>query len=88
MYTEPFKFEFNRGVADSERMLALSELFLDAESKGVKRESFGGYVVKHSGVVEFWSYTPDLTEIVVSWLKQKVEAGKTKVYKPKYLSNA
>jgi len=88
MYSEPFKFEFNSAVADSERMLALSELFRNAEKSGVKRGSFGGYVVKHSGVVEFWSYTPDLTEIVVSWLKQKVEAGKTKVYKPKYLGNA
>lgn len=88
MYSEPFEFEFHCEISDSARMLALGELFLSAEIKGVKRESFGDYVVKHSGVVSFCSYTPDLTEIVVLWLKKQVSSGTTTVIKPRYLKNA
>ncbi len=84
MYTEPFQFNFSEDVLDSERMLLLAEMFKLTEAQNIKNESFGGYKVYNTGKVKFWSYMPDLTNTVVSWLKEKQANGKLTVTKPAY----
>ncbi|WP_339068213.1 hypothetical protein [Teredinibacter turnerae] len=88
MYTEPFKFKFQEEVKDSKRMAALSEMFQLAERASVKRESFGGYKIQNDGTVEFWSYNPVLTEIVIGWLDQEKVSRMISVRKPKSQKNA
>ena len=84
MYTEPFKFTFTESVPDSERMNLLAEMFLLSEAKNINSENYGGYKINNLGEVSFWSYLPDLTSLVVQWLKEKQDEGKLSVAKPKY----
>ena len=87
MYTEPFQFIFSENLPDSERMELLAEMFKLTESKGIKNESYGGYKIYNTGEVTFWSYLPDLTSIVISWLKQKQSKDKLSIVKPAYTKN-
>ena len=84
MYSEPFKFTFTETIPDSERMELLSEMFKISEAKDIKSESYGGYKINNVGEVSFWSYHPDLTSLLVSWLDEKQSQGKLSVTKPKY----
>ncbi|MET0067002.1 MAG: hypothetical protein ABW076_11725 [Candidatus Thiodiazotropha sp.] len=84
MYTEPFQFELSDKLLDSERMELLSEMFRQSESRDIKNESYGGYKIYNTGKVTFWSYLPDLTHIVVDWLKIKQLEGKLTITKPAY----
>jgi|GEM_PF-2882569 len=84
MYTEAFKFTFLGNILDSERMELLSEMFKLTEDRSIGGESYGGYKINSKGEVSFWSYYPDLTSIVVGWLREKHSQGKLNVSKPSY----
>jgi hypothetical protein len=87
MYSEPFQFCFSQTLSDSERMELLREMFKLTEAKKIKNESYGGYKIYNTGKVIFLSYLPDLTDIVVDWLKQKQSENKLSITKPSYAKN-
>ena len=82
MYTEQFKFTFIEKITDSERMGLLSEMFSLAEEHDIDRINFCGYTINQNGTVKFSSSLPNLTTVVVDWLKQNNH--KITVAKPSY----
>jgi len=83
MYSEPFRFHFSEDLPQSAQMSHLSELFLLSEQNGVHPLNYCGYTIQQNKGIKFSSSHPDLTQLVVHWLQQRVEKGILTVDKPK-----